>query len=332
MSAPRLGPNDKPFGFEGMTLRKGKQELLGGKYTEPEFYRKVNEALPIRMTGLHFFGPDTILYNIGKAILLCLLSKEDRKIARFHAGSQLECIYSLRSFGIPSENVTITDGANIKTKNVQKFINARRSIETFRQEQRERRQRRRQEQEQHGRGQQQQQQQQEDEDEDEPCPGIECPEVDCIVFGDKTLNGLHANLEFRDILKIMERDREEKLVRCENNVPIKDFIESIIQVAQSPEHKLRFLMFEKKTSLFAEITDRNELCKRVSQALRDQRKRSRIEDQRLLEATTKINNGRQQQQQHDGGSIMGLDVAKRLKRSSNNSNNNNNCGGLFCAH
>eukprot|EP00537_Pseudo-nitzschia_pungens_P010131 CAMPEP_0172393270 /NCGR_PEP_ID=MMETSP1061-20121228/9188_1 /TAXON_ID=37318 /ORGANISM="Pseudo-nitzschia pungens, Strain cf. pungens" /LENGTH=594 /DNA_ID=CAMNT_0013124301 /DNA_START=74 /DNA_END=1854 /DNA_ORIENTATION=- len=339
LNAPRVGTGNNPFGFEGMTLRIGKQELFGnGKFTEPEFFRKVNEALPVRLTGIHYFAPNTIIYNIGKAIILSMLGKEDRKIIRFHAGSQLECDYSLRSFGIPHEDLTITEGDNIKTKNVQKFLKARQSIEAHREQQRKRKE------QQHKNKNKNPVESlsslpplEDDYDElaGESCPGIECPEVDCIVFGDKTLNNHPANVEFREILKIMERDREQNKNSYKNNsinsdspgdedktqstatVPIKEFIEQIIRIAKSPQHNLQFLVFDKQTHLFMKIDDHNELCKRVSQALRDQRKRFRLEDSRhqQQEQSLPFNvGGNRNEYALSTGSMMGADAAKRLKR------------------
>ncbi len=307
LNAPRVRYDlgDNPFGFEGMTLRVGKQELLGGKCTEAQFFRKINEAVPIRFSAIHYFAPQTMIYGIGKAIILSLLGKAHRKIVRFHGGSQLECNYSLRSFGIPHEDITITDGDNIKTKNVQKFINARRTIESFRQRQRE------------------QLQNQAGIAEEQECPGIECPEVNCIVFGDKAMNSLQANVEFRELVKIMERQRQESVQSVSNVLPIKQFIESIIAKARSPEYNLRFLAFDKKTSLFVELRDHSELCKRVSQALRDQRKRSKqantshhcVSHPKSPPASeTKISSNACVLED-SGASIMGLEAAKRLKRS-----------------
>jgi len=338
-----------------MTLRNGKQELLGGKCSEAQFFRKINEAVPIRFSAIHYFAPPTMIYNIGRAMILTLLGKDHRKIVRFHAGSQLECNYSLRTFGIPYEDITITDGGNIKTKNVQKFINGRRSIETFREQQQLQRKLP---------SKNQPNEHEETEAECKECSiGIECPEVDCIVFGDKAMNAHPANIEFRDMLRVMEREREENLNGFRVIVPVKEFIEQIIMAARS-ERNLRFLCFDKKTHLFVDIADHNELCKRVSQALRDQRKRSRIEEQRFvrLAETEKIeenNKGtggandsgatvaaRYQQQRQpsfgsirmDGGSIMGLDSTKRLKLSYNNNNNTSGSSGsfdsscFFCTH
>eukprot|EP00532_Pseudo-nitzschia_australis_P014508 CAMPEP_0168276746 /NCGR_PEP_ID=MMETSP0141_2-20121125/18773_1 /TAXON_ID=44445 /ORGANISM="Pseudo-nitzschia australis, Strain 10249 10 AB" /LENGTH=107 /DNA_ID=CAMNT_0008218975 /DNA_START=254 /DNA_END=577 /DNA_ORIENTATION=+ len=56
--------------------------------------------------------------------------------------------------------------------------------------------------------------------EDEPGPGTGCPELESVVFGDKTMNNHPANVEFRHILKILGRDREEQIARghsCSSN-------------------------------------------------------------------------------------------------------------------
>jgi hypothetical protein len=326
----------------------GKEELLGGECTEAQFFRKINEAVPIRFSAIHYFAPQTLIYNIGRAIILSLLGKDHRKIVRFHAGSLLECSYSLRSFGILHEDITITEGNNIKTKNVQKFINARRSIESFREKRWERKIRR----------------QQSDvlipleETPEEECPGIECPEVNCIVFGDKAMNVLPGNIEFREILQVMERQREEQVKSFGGDLPpIKQFIESIIVRARSTEHNLRFLVFDRATHLFADIKDHNKLCKRVSQALRDQRKRSRVQEKQLAAergslqqpraAAAGANAGTSSDSSTDatgmerkvtssgdvleeaGASIMGLSAAKRLKRSYNNNSPSSSEDGNF---
>jgi len=303
LNAPRVRYNvgDNPFNFEGMTLRAGKQELLGGNHTEAQFFRKINEAVPIRFSAIHYFAPSTLIYNIGKAIILTLLGKDHRKIVRFHAGSEIECYYGLGSFGIPHEDITITEGGNIKTKNVQKFINARRTIESFQQRERERNAT-------------------SINNIAEECPGIECPGLNCIVFGDKGMSNLPANLEFRELLKDMEREREESLQSGSNVLPVKQFVESIIAKARSSEYDLRFLCFDKNSSLFVDLLDHNELCKRVSQALRDQRKRAKVREK--TSSPVRVVNTDSSGScvlDESASSIMGMEAAKRLKRSYNGS-------------
>jgi len=309
LMSPKIDPGAKPFGENGMALRSTKEDDLGG-LSEHEYYTRFNDAKHLRYSAIHYFGPDTLLYRIGTSLVLFLLGKEHRKIVRFHGGSQMECNYSLRSFGIPSDEVPVTDEGQIKNKKVSKFIAARKSIEAIRLQQYT---------EKNGI---------KDTDLNTAASiqtktvGIECPEVNCIMFGNRARHNI-ANLEFRNILKVMQRNREESLARNEKTPSAKEFIFSVIEIAKSPEHNLRFFAVDRRTSLFEEIEDSQELYSTVSQALRDQRKRTRLES-RLTEAIQQQNYQAERHEddrrfisESDGGgsdvSILSSDGAKRRK-------------------
>ena len=322
LQSPRLDPGDKPFGEKGMSLRSGRHEMLGG-LSEREYYHKFLDAMSLRISALHYFGPNTFLYRIGSSLVLLLLRKEDRKIVRFHGGSQLECNYSLKSFGIVPDDVPVSDDGHIKNKKVAKFIAARKSIESIWQQQYRQRQ---------------QAKGITNASTTDPFMsgsitttmssshvGVECPEVNCVIFGNRARYN-PANLEFRNILKVMQTNREERVARCETVPVVKEFIIDIIQTAKSPEHNLRFMAIDKTTSLFVEIDNFQELYSTVSQALRDERKRIRLN--RMLKTTQEQTEQEQQSKDHerlhffrngdigDGGSIMGFCPAKRRKGSS----------------
>eukprot|EP00532_Pseudo-nitzschia_australis_P002961 CAMPEP_0168198778 /NCGR_PEP_ID=MMETSP0139_2-20121125/22003_1 /TAXON_ID=44445 /ORGANISM="Pseudo-nitzschia australis, Strain 10249 10 AB" /LENGTH=732 /DNA_ID=CAMNT_0008123587 /DNA_START=252 /DNA_END=2447 /DNA_ORIENTATION=+ len=319
LQSPKIDPGTKPFGEAGMALQKKKHESLGG-LDEREYLHKFSEGRPLRISAIHYTGPDTFIYQIGKSLILFLLPKRDRKIVRFHGGSQMEINYSLRSFGILPDEVPIKNNGQIKTKNIAKSLAARRSIEDREAKQYQK--------------QQQQRQPQKRKREHETTTttvmpplrlGVECPGVNSVILGSRAKYN-HANLEFRHLLKVMEADREKKIVRCDKNVSsMNDFIHSIIQTARSPEHGLQFLKIDKETSLFVEIDDAQELYNKVSQSLRDQRKRLRIECRVQHER-----NKKGQQEEHrrnevplfdslndkNGASIMGWDAAKRFRSTS----------------
>jgi len=322
LQSPKIDPGDKPFGEKGMGLRSERHEILGG-LTEREYYRKFQNAMSLRISAIHYFGPNTFIYNIGTSLILLLLGKEERKIVRFHGGSQMECNYSLKSFGIVPDDVPVSDDGHIKNKKVAKFIAARKSIESIRQQQFRQRQ---------------QAKGIINASTTDPFmsgsttttmpsshSGVECPEVNCVIFGNRARYNA-ANLEFRNILKVMETDRDERIARCETVPAVKEFINDIIQTAKSPEHNLRFVAIDKTTSLFMEIDNFQKLYSTVSQALRDQRKRTRLEN-RLLKTTPKQTEQEQRSKDHerlrlfrddvgDGGSFLGFNAAKRRKGSS----------------
>jgi hypothetical protein len=322
LQSPKIDPGDKPFGEKGMMLRSEKHEMIGG-LTEREYYHKFDDAKPLRTSAIHYFGPNTFIYEVGSSLVLLLLRKEQRKIVRFHGGSQMECNYSLKSFGIVPDDVPVSDDGHIKNKKVAKFIAARKSIEAIRLQQFR--------QHQQGKGiigvstttaimsgittttmpy---------------SCAGVECPEVNCVIFGNRARYNA-ANLEFRNILKVMERNREEQIAKCETVSSVKEFINDIIQTAKSPEHNLRFVAIDKTRSVFVEIDDFQELYSTVSQALRDQRKRTRLES-RLLKTAQEQKDEEQRSKEDecfsffrddvgDGGSVIGFYSAKRRKGSS----------------
>jgi len=91
-----------------------------------EFDRFI-QAMPIRFTGYHTCLDNSIRSRVMKALLLTFIQGEARVMTRIHIGTQVECDYVLRSFGIPTEHIprsstgTIKDGyhkANLKMRSL----------------------------------------------------------------------------------------------------------------------------------------------------------------------------------------------------------------------
>ncbi len=243
LSAPRVESGHKPFGNGFGSAGK-------------EFYRKFRNGTALRTSAIHVTGPSSFIYNVGRAYVLLAMKKADRKIIRFHQGKVTDWNHSLRSYGIPVDDVPLTHSGHIRNIRVANFMRARKTIEDARQEQFEGGQ---------------------NTFED---PAIECPEVNCVVFGKRTRSN-SANLEFRNIIKVMEIERKNRSNRGETLSSVRDFVGEIIQIAQSPEHDLRFVYFDKKTALFEEMIDPTKRFKVISQSIRDLRKRKVKETQEL---------------------------------------------------
>lgn len=231
-------------------VERGKKPLLGkiALPSEKEFYRKFRNGTSLRISAMHFTGPSRFLYNIGKALVLLAIGKDGRKIVRFHQGTVAEWSQSLRSYGIPMDEVSLTEGGQVRNNRVTKFMAARKTIEDSRQEQFRM-----------GRT-------------TFEDPGTECPELNCVTFGNRTRSN-SANLEFRNLLSVMDEERENKARRGETIPSVREFVYEVIMVAQSPAHNLRFVSFDKETSLFVEVTDVRERFTAISQSIRDERKR-----------------------------------------------------------
>jgi len=311
VASPKKEPGANPFGENGMALLIEKLEILGGD-SERDFYHKFVASKPVRTSAIHFIGPDTFIYYVAKSFILFILRKEERKIVRFHNGSLIECYYSVKSFGIPPNELPFTEDGHTKNKRIPKFFAARNAIDAMRLKQHQEKSEKRKE------------------DGSVSIPvspssvAFECPDIDCVIFGNRARYNA-ANLDFRNILKVMDREREDMQARGASVPPVKEFINSIIQIAQSPEHNLRFVAIDKKTSLFVEIKDHQELYNTVSQSLRDERKRTRLEN-RLHEAANQ-HNDMEERSQNDGryssdgdgsASTIGLNTAE-LKNIGSNS-------------
>ncbi len=74
-------------------------------------------------------------------------------------------------------------------------------------------------------------------------------------------------------LQLMDEERQEKASRGEGIPSARGFVDEVILTAQSPAHNLRFVSFDKETSLFVEVTDVRERFTAISQSIRDERKR-----------------------------------------------------------
>ena len=245
-SSPRVERGNKPFGKAIFP-------------TEKEFYRRFRNGTALRISAMHFTGPGSFVYNVGKALVLLTMGKADRGIVRFHQGTVAEWSQSLRSYGIPIDEVPLTEGGQVRNKRVAKFMAARKTIEDSRQEQLRM-----------GKT-------------SFVDPGTECPEVNCVTFGNRTRSN-SANLEFRNILLVMDEERENRANRGGGLTSVREFVDEIIRTAQSSAHNLRFVSFDKETSLFVEATDARELFTAISQFIRDERKR-RTKAKRELESS-----------------------------------------------
>jgi len=224
------------------------------------------------------------------------MTQEERRMVRFHFGSQVECGYALQSFGIPLDNLPTTATGKPRTKHLNNFVKARTIIEAYEKEVRSLSSPRKQ----------------------LPHPGIECPEVNDVLLGEKKLFNVRANLEFREVLNHTYQIREQSTTnkstagsadkkKPRERMPgFKAFIENVLETARS-KHGFRFLKKDKTTCLWKEISDRMELHKKVSQMLRDERRRSRLEH--------KHDNKSNDASCAQSASILGLGNAKRAKIS-----------------
>lgn len=191
------------------------------------------------------------MYHLIKSFALFVSGTMGRKMIRIHVGTPMECDYILRSFGIPTNDIPRTSTNTIKIKNHQRFIKIRKAKDDYILQQY-----------QHNQHQHQ-------------FPHIECPEINCILFGRCAWD--HAgNIEFRGIIEDVETQQSDNMNASINNNSNDDINERIYKVIQeSKKRAFRFLMYNRQTYLYTECTDYNDIWKLVDQAVREYRKRNK---------------------------------------------------------
>ena len=102
------------------------------KLQEKELYTQMVEAAPIRWSSIHLCKPDKRIYHFLKAIILGMIPSNYRAAARVHTGSHVECCYDLCQFGVPVEDIPTTVRGMLNSKCLVKFIRAREAIDNYR--------------------------------------------------------------------------------------------------------------------------------------------------------------------------------------------------------
>jgi len=210
------------------------------------------EAVPLRWSGFHLCIPNNPAYTLVKGLLLAVIPKEMRRITRVHQGTNLDCDYSLRCFGVPTDDIPRTCTGKIKTKHLAKWIKVRTSIDDHRR-----------------------MKARNDYNayyatpaSERVFPGIECPGVNCVLFRLAGLGSKHpGNVEFRTYLE----EQEEKKKQLKTLQEIDDHLHQIIE--ETVNNGFRFLVFDENKFWYNEINDYETLRKHVFQAQRDVMKR-----------------------------------------------------------
>lgn len=279
------------------------EQFLGKNLQHRMQYHKRYEATPIRWSAFHFCMPEERIYRVIRAMVMAMMPSVVRNVTRTHAVSYLECLYQLKQFGVPINDIPCPSAKGIicKTKALARLLKCRASMDTFRSTTT-------------------------DSDIDttntDPiaiaCPGTDCPESNCVVFGDRMTYDYPANVAFRDYLRSKEQNRLKSDEQLQSIQPSKatprldtPFLDEIIDElcglsidneAKSQEQGFRFSTYDRQEGWFRYIDpsrhedDRKELRKRISQTMRDDRKRTlKISHQQSLQQLQQLQSLQQQQ-------------------------------------
>eukprot|EP00531_Pseudo-nitzschia_arenysensis_P003655 CAMPEP_0116122170 /NCGR_PEP_ID=MMETSP0329-20121206/4074_1 /TAXON_ID=697910 /ORGANISM="Pseudo-nitzschia arenysensis, Strain B593" /LENGTH=500 /DNA_ID=CAMNT_0003616005 /DNA_START=279 /DNA_END=1780 /DNA_ORIENTATION=- len=212
------------------------------------------QAVPLRWSGFHLCIPNNPAFNLIKGLMLTVIPKEMRRITRLHSGTNLECEYSLRCFGIPTDDIPRTCTGKIKTKYLAKWMRVRTAMDDHRRIM----------------AQNDYNSYYAKPPSVRAFPGIECPEVNCVLFRLAGLASTHpGNVEFRLFLQDKEKEREQLKTLQEKD----NHLHQIIK--ETADRGFRFLVFDENRYWYEEITDYKVLRKHIFQAQRDIVKRAK---------------------------------------------------------
>lgn len=93
-----------------------------------KYYSSRKGGLPGRLVSIHMCTPDTPYFAVLRTFVVAMLGI-DRCRLRIHVGNDTENRYCLSGFGIPHDQLPITDTGNIKINYLKKWFKLRRKIE-----------------------------------------------------------------------------------------------------------------------------------------------------------------------------------------------------------
>eukprot|EP00536_Pseudo-nitzschia_multiseries_P013534 jgi/Psemu1/320473/estExt_fgenesh1_pm.C_5830001 len=211
--------------------------------------QKFMQAMPIRFSAHHSCLPDEFRFRVFKVMMLILHQGDARHLTRIHIGTQMECDYKLRTFGIPTEHIPRSYTGKIKDSYHKTFLKSRTAMDDHRKAEAKN-------------------------DyhyyyattsKTKPFPAIECPENNCFLVRKHGVAWNHpGNMELRNFLAEKEQEHGRKRLKGE-------FISSVVDELNA--RHIHILLFDEKNSWYTKVTEKEEIQKHVLQVVRDIRKR-----------------------------------------------------------
>lgn len=196
------------------------RKLSQVKVTERlDYHKERAKASPVRLSAFHACSPNGRIYHFFKALVTSFLTAEYRLLMRFHNGSHIECCYKLQQFGIPVHDIPgpSSKGVVAKTKSLSRILNGRAALDSVQKEHYDKYYQRK------------------AETAGAPAatlafefvsPGTDCPESNCVVFGDRITYKYPANVAFREYLRNKE-ESHSRVVGRSGALPTSAFVDAV---------------------------------------------------------------------------------------------------------
>lgn len=96
-----------------------------------KFFQRFLEYAPVRISSIHLCFPDAFLFRMLLPIMLLAIGNTGRKSVKIHSGTNIECYYSLKSFGIKPDDIPFTFSGTIKTRQHTRMLKIRSTMEDY---------------------------------------------------------------------------------------------------------------------------------------------------------------------------------------------------------
>jgi len=107
--------------FDSAWTRISKKPVLSAQNTKVF-------TLGVRTSAVHLCTPDTPVYRFRRSILLMRLRREKSRV-KIHVGKSTELLYTLQSFGLPTDYIPISFTGKVKEKYIKEWIRLRQLVE-----------------------------------------------------------------------------------------------------------------------------------------------------------------------------------------------------------
>jgi len=206
-------------------------------------------AAPIRYSAHHSCLPDEFRFRVMKVMVLMLHQGDSRHLTRIHIGTQMECDYKLRSFGIPTEHIPRSYTGKIKDSYHKTFLKTRTAMDDHRKAE----------------ARNDYHYYYDSTSAIQHFPAIECPENTCFLVRKHGVAWNNpGNIELRTFLAEKEQEHGRKRLKGE-------FISRVVDEINA--QNIHILLFDEKNSWYTRVTEKEEIQKHILQAVRDIRKR-----------------------------------------------------------
>ncbi len=245
-----------------------------GNPRSKKFFQNFFEWTPVRVSAIHLCFPNAPLYRLLQPIMLMAIGNTGRKLLKIHSGTNIECYYSLKSFGIQPDDFPRTFSGSIKTRQHVRMLKFRAAMEHYIEQQCST----------HANGDYRNFYTPGQKATTKPFPHIQCPEINAVLFHK---NGVAwdfpGNVRFREFLdQQLPSQNNSRSTSCSDATAFTTEKQVLIDriIRFSCEKNFRYLLHDDTKHWYNEIQNPALLRRYIGLAIRGRQRRMGAKRQR----------------------------------------------------